>query len=89
MASKFERKYQMQKYSPFIAFNMPSFREALRYFVQQMRVTDFVRAHDRLHKKYGVTVAVEVEIFCQEMVITCRPTCGRLFLADGYEKRMP
>lgn len=89
MARNFKYKHQMQKYNTFLAFNMPDFHAALRYFVRQMRVTNFVRAHHNLVDKYGQDTAIEVELFCQLTNITCRPSCGRLFLADGYEKRLP
>ena len=87
--AKINFKYQMQKYNTSYAFSTPNFREALRYFVKEMRRVHFVTAHDNLYKKYGTSTGTEVEMFCQLVSITCRPSCGRLFLAEGYEKRLP
>jgi len=86
---QFKPIFGIQKYNVYFAFNMPQFKEAVRYFVRQMRITDFVSAHDRLEKKYEVNLAAEVEIFCQLSNITYRPSCGRIFLASGFEKRLP
>lgn len=86
---RFKAKTGFQKYNSFYAFNIPNFKEAVRYFVRQMRRGNFVHAHHDLVDRYGVDLAAEVEIFCQLTSITVRPSCGRLFLADGYEKRLP
>ncbi len=89
IATHFRQKFMQDDYDPQAALALKDFPEALRYFTRMMRVVDFVKAHDRLYDKYGKDLGTEVELYCTKALITTRQPCGRIFLADGYQKRMP
>lgn len=77
------------QYYPDIAHAMPLFFEALDYYVQQLQFNSFITANQRMLRKYDSDLALEVGMYCQALQITCRFECGRIFLVQGYEKRLP
>lgn len=77
------------RYNDIISINMPGFTDAVRYYVRRMRMTNFVSAYHDLRGKHGIDLAFEVGEYCLYHSITMRSNCGRLFLCEGYEKRVP
>lgn len=65
-------------------YSEKDFSDAVVYFVQSMRIRDFVTASMRLRKKYGDAVKLDVEMYCWREGVTFRGADGRLHLTREY-----
>lgn len=84
-----QQKYQMQKYQPQLALQIPDFRQALEYYVRRLRWHGWISAYYDTREKFNGELAIEASRYCYEMGITYRLDDGRMMLSEGYVRMLP